>query len=238
MRQLARAKSRSSPPLPRASATAAWVGRWSAFVSAAVARAFAASLLALPAAHASYMDGQAPLLSEALFRALRGGRAAQSPAGRPGRRGQARRSPGEPPQRGGHGALECAAEEAPPAPAPPRGRRQRPRHSSVHQARGRGPSATPAGSDKLRIAPGRRSLSLRARLGGAGEGGHEGGVDSQLHALSGGQAIRHDLKVGRLGDRCAHGARGAACACDSRPGLPANPGSSSLKRSGSGAQGA
>ena len=66
VRQLARAKARSSPPLLRAAATSTWVARWSALLSAAAARAFAASLLALPASCASNLDGAEPLLSEAL----------------------------------------------------------------------------------------------------------------------------------------------------------------------------
>ena len=110
--------------------------------------------------------------------------------------------------------------------------------------------ATPAGSDKLRVGAllvlaregecspaGRAPVS--ARLGGAGEGGHKGGVDSQLHAAPEGQAIRHDLEASVVSAIGVHiEVAEQHVRVDSRPGLPANPGSSSLKRSGSGAQGA
>ena len=53
-------------PALRASVTFAWVARWSALLSFAAARAFAASLLSLPTAGTANVDGLTPDLSEVL----------------------------------------------------------------------------------------------------------------------------------------------------------------------------
>ena len=67
VRLLARCRSRAVPPALRASSVAAFAARWSGLLSFAAARAFAASLLALPLSGASNVDGPAPDLSEVLL---------------------------------------------------------------------------------------------------------------------------------------------------------------------------
>ena len=66
LRLLARCRAREVPPALRASATSAWIARWSALLSFAAARAFAASLLSLPIAGTANVDGLTLDLSEVL----------------------------------------------------------------------------------------------------------------------------------------------------------------------------
>ena len=66
IRLLARARARGAAPSQRAACIAAFVGRWSGFLSIAAARSFAASLLSLPISSTANLDGDAPLLSDVL----------------------------------------------------------------------------------------------------------------------------------------------------------------------------
>ena len=66
VRQLARCKARSAPPPSRAAAISAFTLRWSALLSFAAARSFAASLLSLPLTGTANVDGELPPLSDML----------------------------------------------------------------------------------------------------------------------------------------------------------------------------
>ena len=67
IRWLARARSRSAAPSQRAACVAAFVERWSGFLSVAAARSFAAaSLLSFPISITANLDGEPPLLSHVL----------------------------------------------------------------------------------------------------------------------------------------------------------------------------
>ena len=64
LRKLARARSRSEPIWLRQAAAQSWAHRWSATISVAAQRAFAASLLHLPLAPYLGVDGDAPSTTE------------------------------------------------------------------------------------------------------------------------------------------------------------------------------
>ena len=66
VRQLARSRARTMPLPSRAAYTSALALQWSALLSFAVARAFAASILAMPLAGASNLDGELLLASDLL----------------------------------------------------------------------------------------------------------------------------------------------------------------------------
>ena len=66
VRLLARCRARSAPPPSRAAAISAFTLRWSAFLSFAAARSFAASLLSLPLTGTANVDGELPPLSDIL----------------------------------------------------------------------------------------------------------------------------------------------------------------------------
>ena len=61
-----RASARAPPRLPPAVPVSAFAARWSALLSFAAARAFAASLLSLPLGGTTNVDGEPPLLSDIL----------------------------------------------------------------------------------------------------------------------------------------------------------------------------
>ena len=66
VQRLARARARSVPPRVRGAVSAAFARRWSSFLVAGASRAYAASLLALPAHSAAGVDGPPPLVSDVL----------------------------------------------------------------------------------------------------------------------------------------------------------------------------
>ena len=66
VRQLARCEASSTPPPSRAAAISAFTLRWSALLSFAAARSFAASLLSLPLTGTANVDGELPPLSDML----------------------------------------------------------------------------------------------------------------------------------------------------------------------------
>ena len=66
LRLLAQARAASAPVAVRRAAQAAWVYRWSGILSVAAQRAFAASLLELPAATELGAAGDPPALHELL----------------------------------------------------------------------------------------------------------------------------------------------------------------------------
>ena len=66
VRLLARCRARSAPPPSRAAAISAFTLRWSALLSFAAARSFAASLLSLPLTGTANVDGELPPLSDIL----------------------------------------------------------------------------------------------------------------------------------------------------------------------------
>ena len=66
VRLLARCKARSAPPPSRAAAISAYTLQWSALLSFAAARSFAASLLFLPVTGTANVDGELPPLSDIL----------------------------------------------------------------------------------------------------------------------------------------------------------------------------
>ena len=66
VQRLARARARSVPPRVRGAVSAAFARRWSSFLAAGASRAYAASLLALPAHSAAGVDGPPPLVSDVL----------------------------------------------------------------------------------------------------------------------------------------------------------------------------
>ena len=68
VRLLARCRARSAPPASRAAAISAFTLRWSALLSFAAARSFAASLLSLPLTGTANVDGELPPLSDILRR--------------------------------------------------------------------------------------------------------------------------------------------------------------------------
>ena len=63
---LARLRARAVPASSRGPSISAFASRWSALLSFAAARAFAASLLSLPLGGAANVDGESPLLSDIL----------------------------------------------------------------------------------------------------------------------------------------------------------------------------
>ena len=63
---LARLRARAVPAASRGPSISAFASRWSALLSFAAARAFAASLLSLPLGGAANVDGESPLLSDML----------------------------------------------------------------------------------------------------------------------------------------------------------------------------
>ena len=65
LRMLAEARVRESPPLLKKSARLAWEGRWSRVLAITCARAFASSLMSLPASAVTLPeDGLSPLLAD------------------------------------------------------------------------------------------------------------------------------------------------------------------------------
>lgn len=66
VRALAKAKARKSPKVLRKSAEMAWFGRWTALLTVAAQRAFAASLLDLPATRMAEHDGEEPCTVDVL----------------------------------------------------------------------------------------------------------------------------------------------------------------------------
>ena len=66
VRLLARLRSRAVPASSRGPSISAFTARWSALLSFAAARAFAASLLSLPLGGTANVDGEPPLLSDIL----------------------------------------------------------------------------------------------------------------------------------------------------------------------------
>ena len=84
LRQLARYRAASLPPLLRAAASAGWVQRWSGFLAVAAMRAYAASLLELPPGGDLCDAGEAPDLHEVLAEVRGGLLASRLPAPRAG----------------------------------------------------------------------------------------------------------------------------------------------------------
>ena len=66
VQRLARARARSVPPRVRGAVSAAFARRWSSFLAAGASRAYAASLLALPAHSAAGVHGPPPLVIDVL----------------------------------------------------------------------------------------------------------------------------------------------------------------------------
>ena len=66
VQRLARARAKSVPPRVRGAVSAAFARCWSSFLAAGASRAYAASLLALPAHSAASVDEPPPLVSDVL----------------------------------------------------------------------------------------------------------------------------------------------------------------------------
>ena len=75
LRMLAKSRAREQPRIMQASVQAAFQNRWSALLSVAAQRAFAATLLDLSVEEAAAVDGEQPVLEEVLME----GRATDAP---------------------------------------------------------------------------------------------------------------------------------------------------------------